>query len=302
MYVNFIQYYYTMRKILRKATIINYISVLNKIHKKYNFGNGLTLEYEFIISELLIDGYNVNNLRKYKEIFDWFKYVDAEDFINDNYGDIPVIYSIIIRIDDIFFKSLTDLILPHMKEKQCKYEISRILKTKPDCSINFSDITEIKSKLSELNMENGDRLLYGLYMLFPPRRAIDYRRMICRDFDTDGENWYLNGMFYFNVTKNNIVQKYVISSLLNEIICEYLSVNRSKYLLGKKYNQSELSNRLSKLFTDIYGIPLTVTKLRRLFATNLSTTEINITDRRIQADKMNHTISENYRYVYYNLK
>ena len=162
-----------------------------------------------------------------------------------------------------------------------------------DLSFDKNDIIE---KLNNSKLNNDEKLIYGLFTLFPTRRAIDYRRMIILKNEPIDKlnNYYYNKKFYFYITKNKKEQIFDVPIELDNLI------NKDNYyLLGKEYSAPSLSKTIMLILNKIYGISISAVEIRRLYATYMSNKYTNFIERKDICDKMNHKIEENMKYAYY---
>jgi hypothetical protein len=122
-------------------------------------------------------------------------------------------------------------------------------------------------------------------------------------------NYYYNGEFYFNITKNKEIQHYSIITELKEIIENEILSRSNDYdnhlLLNennKPYTTSELCLNIMKVYKKIYGIAISAVEIRRLYSTYLKNQvlmgEMTEEEHREKAEMMNHSYEENKKYAY----
>ena len=222
-------------------------------------------------------------------------------------------YQIITKVA----KNINDIV-------QTKRE-SNILPKSDEIKIIDLNKNIILSNLKKLpNIE--DRLIYGLYTLFPSRREDDYRLMRltydknANDLDKDFN--YLQNLkdgtykFIFNQFKTkktytkNGGQIFKVPDDLQAIITEYVNdkqIKENEYLFYSHNNHKELiaqsnfSAKISNTFKKIYGVPISIRFIRKSHATYIYKEEFNnkMTSAQVKEyrEKMAHSANEsdNYR-------
>jgi len=122
-------------------------------------------------------------------------------------------------------------------------------------------------------------------------------------------NYYYNGTFYFNITKNKQIQYYKIIEELKEIIEKEINerndIDDNHLLLNNKnkpYKSNELSFTIMKIYKKIYGIAISAVEIRRLYSTYLKNQvikkELTNEEHKKIAEMMNHSYEENQKYSY----
>ena len=308
------------KSILKEQTKKTYFKSLNTIYKVYK-DKEIDDNLKDEIIKLLSNEKNNNKL--INEELNFIKTDLYEIIKSSNKADIRNIYSLITRIKG-FSKTIKQL-YPYINENQIDYNNTRInkiadvnVKNKMSkLSFNKDDIITVLND-NDLKLTNREKLIFSLFTLFPTRRAIDYNRMLISIEKPKNEkklklekrnNYYYNGEFYFNVTKNKDIQQYSIISELKEIIDnEILSrpIEYDNHLLlnydNKPYTSSELSLNIMKVYKKIYGIAISAVEIRRLYSTYLknqvSIGEMTEEQHREISTMMNHSYEENKKYAY----
>ena len=308
------------KSVLKEQTKKTYLKSLNTIYKVYK-DKEIDDNLKDEIIKLLSNEKNNNKL--INEELNFIKTDLYEIIKSSNKADIRNIYSLITRIKG-FSKTIKQL-YPYINENQIDYNNTRInkiadvnVKNKMSkLSFNKDDIIAILND-NDLKLSNREKLIFSLFTLFPTRRAIDYNRMLISIEKPKNEkklklekrnNYYYNGEFYFNVTKNKDIQQYSIISELKEIIDnEILSrpIEYDNHLLlndeNKPYTSSELSLNIMKVYKKIYGIAISAVEIRRLYSTYLknqvSIGEMTEEQHREISTMMNHSYEENKKYAY----
>ena len=308
------------KSVLKEQTKKTYLKSLNTIYKVYK-DKEIDDNLKDEIIKLLSNEKNNNKL--INEELNFIKTDLYEIIKSSNKADIRNIYSLITRIKG-FSKTIKQL-YPYINENQIDYNNTRInkiadvnVKNKMSkLSFNKDDIITVLND-NDLKLTNREKLILSLFTLFPTRRAIDYNRMLISIEKPKNEkklklekrnNYYYNGEFYFNVTKNKDIQQYSIISELKEIIDnEILSrpIEYDNHLLlndeNKPYTSSELSLNIMKVYKKIYGIAISAVEIRRLYSTYLknqvSIGEMTEEQHREISTMMNHSYEENKKYAY----
>ncbi len=309
------------KSVLKEQTKITYFKSLNTIYNKYNNNdiNGLLKDEIF---KLLSNEKYKNKL--INEELNFIK-INIYDIIKSSTNaDIRNLYSLLTRIRG--FANTIKQLYPYIHENQTNYNNKRINK-KTDINVKnkMSKLSFKKEDIiailndNDLNLTNKEKLIFSLFTLFPTRRAVDYNRMLISINEKPKtekkiklekrNNYYYNGEFFFNITKNKDIQHYTISYELKEII-ENEILSRSNdcdnHLLlnenNKPYTSSKLSFQIMKVYKKIYGIAISAVEIRRLYSTYLKDQVINgnITEQqhKIIAEMMNHSYDENKKYAY----
>ena len=308
------------KSILKEQTKNTYFKSLNNIYKIYK-NKEIDDNLKDEIMKLLSNEKNNNKL--INEELNFIK-TDLYEIIKSfNKPDIRNVYSLITRIKG--FANTIKQLYPYINENQSEYNNTRINKVADvnvknkmsKLSFNKDDIITILID-NDLKLTNREKIIFSLFTLFPTRRAIDYNRMLISIEKPKQEkklklekrnNYYYNGEFYFNVTKNKNIQQYSIISELKEIIDnEILSrpIEYDNHLLlndeNKPYTSSELSLKIMTVYKKIYGIAISAVEIRRLYSTYLknlvSKGEMTEEEHRKKAEMMNHSYEENKKYAY----
>lgn len=314
------------KTIIKDETKTVYIKSLSRIYNSY-YNKELTEDLKIELIKLLsVEKYNINLIK------DEFKIIDNDiyDIIKNTSrkSDIRNIHAIITRIRG--FSKLVKKIAPYIDDNQQQYTNDRMNKEFTDAikikyetlSFNKNDIIKNLNN-DDLHLTSKEKLLYGLFTLYPTRRPIDYKRMFIinekpkyetRKKSNDRNNYYYNGVFYFYITKNKQIQKYDVPPELqllieNEIKSrnDIIDEENKKYLLLNHDNNpytysSKLSCDIMLVFKKIYKISISAVEIRRLYATYLKYEVIkgNMTEQKHReiAEIMNHSYEENLKYSY----
>ena len=283
------------KSVLNDNTKKQYLSIIKKLYYEYN---------NHILPSDIEEQYVLNFDNKpydYKILINSLSFLKNNllQIIKNNYSNINNIYAVITRIK--YYSSMVKMLFPYIEEKQIKYnekrdnkKIEGIIKTKVEI-LSFDKI-DILNNLNKLN-DNIDKLIYGLFTLFPCRRPNDYRIMLFSDIlpskNNIENNFYFNHKFYFNHTKNKQKQIFDVPEELDNLII--LNKN-NKYLLGKLFPSSSLSKKIMDVFFKVYGFKFSAVEIRRFYATSLN--NLSDIERKKISNMMNHRLEENKKYAF----
>jgi hypothetical protein len=308
------------KSIIKEQTRKTYFKSLNIIYKNYKYkdiDDNLKDEIMKLLSNEKYDNKLINDELNFIK-------TDLYEIIKSSCkADIRNLYSLITRIRG--FANIIKKLYPYINENQTEYNNKRINKVADinvenkmsKLSFKKEDIIEILNN-NDLKLTNREKLLFSLFTLFPTRRAIDYNRMLISNEIPKTEkklnlekrnNYYYNGEFYFNITKNKEIQHYSIITELKEIIENEILSRSNDYdnhlLLNennKPYTTSELCLNIMKVYKKIYGIAISAVEIRRLYSTYLKNQvlmgEMTEEEHREKAEMMNHSYEENKKYAY----
>ena len=282
---------------LNENTIDNYIKSIRAIYHKYHNDKPLNDDAEIL---KLLNGVKYNSTKLYKQN----KYIiDNIKDIATNYSSyLPKLYSIFSRLNGKNLKQFRESLYPYMTAYNANYAENRsnvVVNKEMTSKISFDtkDVIENANKINDVY----DKLMYMLLFLMPTRRLYDYRitRIATKKGDVEDMkyNWYYQGKFYINNTKN---KKMMILDVPREIIDVINQLPPdTDYIFGKLYNAPTLSRKFAKITNDIYGDPFNAVSVRKLYATyNLKTAGDTGDMKKYNetAKQMGHSTSENANY------
>jgi hypothetical protein len=313
------------KSILQPQTIKLYYNSFNKIYKNYS-KNELSKIFNTELLKLLSnDKYNLKIINIELE----FLKKDLYNFIKPlTKNELQYLYSILTRI--IGYAPIIKKIYPYLLQKQIEYQQSRANIELKDInyikynklSFNIDDVLQILNHFNDNKIESDtnyltsrDKLIFGLFMLLPVRRPIDYLRMIIIDKEPLTEdnilihkrnNYYYDKTFYYNRTKTKEIQKITVPDELDILIKNYINDRISGCLLldnnNKQYNSSNLSIHIMRIFSKIYDISISAVELRHYYSTYINylvkQKELTEKQHRNICDMMNHSYEENKKYAY----
>ena len=237
-----------------------------------------------------------------------------------NKNELQYVYSIITRIKGFAF--IVKSLYPYLVLKQNQYQHSRdnVYLNNID-KIKFHKLSFDKNDIMNIINSNNyhltprEKLIFGLFTLFPVRRPIDYNRMILTSIEphnehkkiiSDRNNYYFNGKFYFYRTKNKDIQLFIVPPELNLLINNYIKDRNYNSLLltdnNKTFTNSTFTIHIRKVFNKIFGISFSAVELRHYYSTYVNDLVKNklLTDKehKLICDMMNHSYEENKKYAY----
>ena len=313
------------KSILQPQSIKLYYNTFNKIYKNYT-KNELSEIFKTELLKLLSNNkYNYNIINKELE----FLKKDLYNFIKPlTKNELQYLYSLLTRI--IGYAPIIKKIYPYILQKQIEYQQSRTNIELKDVnyikynklSFNIDDVLQILNHFNHNKIESDknyltprDKLIFGLFMLLPVRRPIDYLRMMIIDKEPLTEdkilihkrnNYYYNKTFYYNRTKTKEIQKLTVPDELDILIKNYINYRITGSLLldndNKQYTSSNLSIHIMRVFSKIYDISISSVELRHYYSTYINylvkQKELTEKEHRKICDMMNHSYEENKKYAY----
>jgi len=267
------------KSILQPQTIKLYYNSFNKIYKNYTKNEFSEIFKTELLKLLSNDKYNLKIINKELE----FLKKDIYNFIKPlTKNELQYLYSILTRI--IGYAPIIKRLYPYMLQKQIEYQQSRTnieLKDINYIKYNIDDVLQILN--DKIDLTPRDKLIFGLFMLLPVRRPIDYLRMMIIDKEPLTEdkilihkrnNYYYNKTFYYNRTKTKEIQKITVPDDLDILIKNYINDRISGYLLldndNKQYTSSNLSIHIMRVFSKIYDISISAVELRHYYSTYIN--------------------------------
>lgn len=300
---------------LQPQTIKLYFNCFKKAYFNYFQSHMEQLFQDELLNLLHNNPYNILYIQEKLDFLNNDLYLFIKSL---NKNDIQFIYSIISRIDG--FDSIICKLYPYILLNQIHYQNSRDNKIMDvQENLKYNRLSFIKSDVLRLlhlkNLDNREKLLFSLFMLFPVRRPIDYIRMFLIDsepvFDdsiliNERKNYYFNAKFYFYRTKNKEIQIFDVPNELDAIIKNYINLRINGPLLldnfNKEYDNSTIRIHIMKVFKKIYDISFTGLELRHFYSTYINQlvkeNKLSILEQIDISKKMNHSYEENKKYSY----
>ena len=301
---------------LQPQTIKLYFNCFKKVYKNYKHEE-MNEKFQEELMKLLEN--TKCDIDYIKQNLNFLK-TDIYSFIKSlNKNELQYIYSILTRIKG--FSTIIKHIYPYVIDKQIEYQQTRDNKEMSTLDkLKYNRLSFIKNDVMKIINENTsltkrDKLIFGLFMLFPVRRPIDYQRMYLTDKEPYNEenkeiykrnNYYYNGIFYFFRTKTKEIQRFNVPNELDKLIKDYIEERKTgSFLLdndNKEYEISTFRIHIMKIFNMIYDISFSGVELRHYYSTYINylvkMNKITIDEHRIICNMMNHSYEENKKYAY----
>ena len=182
---------------------------------------------------------------------------------------------------------------------------------------NLEVVKNFPDKIEGLNISKQEaKALYSVYALLPPRRVKDYQLVkledVAREQSADEDYNYVfisRGRpvkFVFNQYKTAEKfgkQEVTVSGDLEDILKEHIDENKLKlgqYLFGQTTNRKkvreDLGERISLIYTQIYGKSVTINTIRQSAATEFHSKQQTTEDMKEFATAMSHSLATNLEY------
>lgn len=241
------------------------------------------------------------------------------DFLNTiplNSKKMALSALVVLTDGDKIYKEEMHSSLGKSKEIDVKQEKSQSQK---DNWIEWEDVMEVYSKLqkkAEANIKSkdydlellSDYILLSMFVLLPPRRAMDYSTMKIRNYDVKNDN-------YIDVTKNAKIsyadyktkktygiQEFDISgnTQLMKIIKKWKTINTgSDYLLLEAKNSTEIMRQFNAIFKKT-DRKVSVNILRHSYLTNFYGEMTGMPSIKIMTDmasRLGHSVEQQLLYI-----
>ena len=316
--------YEKRKEALTASTIEAYINKANLLNKFFN-KKSLSQEATEEIRKLL----NNNDFNE-DLILSEMKYInnDIEPTINAlrqhykndntfrNYINILVVITSHLKtLNKSIYQTLTKLNIFLNQKYQDKRKDNEIEDTDKDKIIDLDKSTILKNLNKLTNIK--ERLIYGLYCLFPARREEWRLTKITSQIDKEKLKDPLNNYLILSNPKQIIFNNYktskthgqqhfnILDTDLNNIIDEYIlnnDLSDGDYLFSLKCNKNKVisqpnfSHLISDVFFKVYNIPISVRFIRMSHITYLLNKNPTIKQMEILAFQMAHGLEEQGKY------
>lgn len=271
-------------KSIKKNTIKKYLTDIHIIRKLYN-PNLSDNDFEFLVN--------------FKEVLDIIR--DKYTSINSISTIVNSISSILKRLPmyryiyDNIYSQLNDMISKE-KQRQIIDSENKLNSKEKTKYTDWKNIISIEPKITD----NEDKLLFYLYTQIPPRRLDDYSHLILINHENDDnnkDNFFVknNNKIILNHYKTvSTYGKYIIKDIPNKLsstIQEHIRENKIGF--GDfifKTGRTNFSRKISSLFKQHLGIPLTVNTLRHSFITHIMNKNLSTKKKQEIAKQMGHNM------------
>lgn len=307
-------------------TALNYYKILANIHKTYTEDDSSVLDIDIVTRIFTGDNtkddetYIICNLSYLKgsKLIDFIQFMkrkyDNPNTLKGYLNPFVVISSYIDYFKDTY-QVLSRIIIGLNKIYEDKRDDNEIAKEDSLKLIDYSPdkIVTIINSINDIN----DKLMFALYTLIPPRR-LEYASVIITDNkDIDS----LNNANYLIIDHKNIKKttfvfheyktkkafdKQILTELPNNlltILYSYLtfhkkSVGDNLFLNNKggPLKNNSFGDRITKLFTKVYKIHITLRYIRMSYSTYMNSLGLTNNQIKKRADIMAHSVKTNSRY------
>ena len=141
--------------------------------------------------------------------------------------------------------------------------------------------TTVTSMFSKKLLANYQTIVYFILLGclgagvsgLPPRRSLDYTEMRVKNYDVHKDNYYKNGVFYFNIYKTSKTygqQTLDVKSLapeFNKILKKWVTCNPTDYLLFSSVEKKLEPSQVTRMINNILGKPVSTDLLRHIYLT-----------------------------------
>lgn len=159
-----------------------------------------------------------------------------------------------------------------------------------------------KKMISPEDFSNLNKfVLLSCYVLFPPRRVMDYANMKIRNFDKETDNFIDKTSWTFNKYKTVKVygrQSFPISKELQSIFKKWATINTNDYLVVNTKNKPLTSSGITTLLNSIFEKEISCNILRHSFLTHMYSGKMpTLVEMQDMATKLAHSVSQSMLYI-----
>jgi hypothetical protein len=141
--------------------------------------------------------------------------------------------------------------------------------------------TTVTSMFSKKLLANYQTIVYFILLGclgagcsgLPPRRSLDYTEMKIKNFDVHKDNYYKNGVFYFNIYKTSktygqqTLDVKTLAPEFNKLIKKWVTCNPTDYLLFSSVEKKLEPSQVTRMINNILGKPVSTDLLRHIYLT-----------------------------------
>jgi hypothetical protein len=143
--------------------------------------------------------------------------------------------------------------------------------------------------------------LGGVIKGLPPRRSQDYTELKIKNYDTQKENYYKGGKFYFNIyktSKNYGLQTLDVPPELNVLLKKWVKLNTTDFMLYSSNKNKLTSPQVTKMLNKVFGgLHISSGILRHIFLTDRYKDIPALTDIQNLATQMAHSPQTALEYI-----
>lgn len=306
--------YSTIEDYIRKADIIQRFFINKSLSQALKgelrklLNNNPNIDEKMLLGEMPyftdIDN-TIKKLRdKYKNDNTFKSYINVLVVITSHISSLNKTYQILTRLNINVNNTV--------QERRDKNDLTDDNKDKI-IDLNKDVVLKNLDKLTDLQ----DRLIYGLYCLFPARR-LDYANMkLTKVTDpnnlNDNSNYLIDGKTYFEFVFNNYktktkygqqvfkIENEKLKSII-QVYIDFYKLDEGDYLFHLDRSKKEpilqpnFSVKISNTFKKVYGIPISIRYLRMSWATDIFERNPTNDEFKELSYKMSHSLSEQAKY------
>jgi hypothetical protein len=143
--------------------------------------------------------------------------------------------------------------------------------------------------------------LAGVIKGLPPRRSQDYTELKIKNYDTQKDNYYKGGKFYFNIyktSKNYGLQTLDVPPELNVLLKKWVKLNPTDFMLYSSNKNKLTSPQVTKMLNKVFGgLHISSGILRHIFLTDRYKDIPALTDIQNLATQMAHSPQTALEYI-----
>jgi len=137
------------------------------------------------------------------------------------------------------------------------------------------------------------------YTMIPPRRSMDFTKMMCRSYDKTKDNFYEKGTFVFHqykTAKFSGMQMEKVPQTLKSLLDKWIKFIDNDHLFSDYYGKELTSAGISKILNSCFGKKqISVNQLRHIYITEKSAPLMKELEK--TAEAMGHSTSTQKLYV-----
>jgi len=268
------------KNILSNEDVSNYIQIYQLIHKIIYDNDAKEEIVESLKKFLQNEKCRTANLKKSFNFLDHnlSKSLSHIYQATQKYDTIFKLFDIVHRLKIRKYVLRIYPLIQKLKHSQFHVESWGMYEITPQYKINYINsvhfqFDKILENLSRLK-NTTDKLIFGIYHLFPVRLAKEYDIMLVKMNDENIANDmhyydYENKEFIFNITKYSInknpyqVRRFPVLSILQIIIDEYIEENQIGH--NQKLIPFKTENKLKKVSAKVYGAYISSLQMKKIY-------------------------------------
>tara|TARA_R110000764_G_scaffold150808_1_gene238305 strand:- start:714 stop:1493 length:780 start_codon:yes stop_codon:yes gene_type:complete len=179
-----------------------------------------------------------------------------------------------------------------------KDELFEIYNTlKKDTNVLFRKKTKTMTDLQDIQ----SFVMLSLFVLLPPRRALDYSEMKIKNIDKKSDNYIKGNNLVFNIyktSKQKGQQILAVNKELKSILNKWVKINTTDYLLFDNKGNKLTSVKINQRFKKLFGKSFSVNMFRKLYLSDkYSNTMTEMKNLEKDMEKMGSSKSQVNHYV-----